>query len=123
VKASASTRDEFESALPQRYDWRMSKPDMFLAMILTNAKREEAKAVCFSVEGDRSRIDLLLLDGSSRKLAAPPPEIMIQIIERLEAGERQFESAIYSVVIERVSVRRGLEALFAEVEEWSIEHV
>lgn len=101
----------------------MSKPEMFIAMVLTNAKRKEAKSVCFTVEGDRTRIDMILLDGSSSKLPAPPPEIMIEMIETLEQGQRRFESAIYAVAIQKITVRRGLEAMLAEVEAWEIEHV
>jgi len=43
----------------------MGMHDQFLAMILTNARREEARGIMLSVEDNTTRIDLLLLDGST----------------------------------------------------------
>jgi len=95
---------------------------MFLAMVLTNAKREEARALTLTIDRAESRIDMLLLDGSSRQLSAPPPEIMIKIIEALETGERTFESSIFSITIDAVDVQRGPDNMVAYISQWNMEH-
>jgi hypothetical protein len=95
---------------------------MFLAMVLTNAKREEARALTLTVDRAEVRIDMLLLDGSSRQLSAPPSEIMIKIIETLEGGERTFESSVYSITIDAVDVQRGPDNMVAYISQWNMEH-
>jgi hypothetical protein len=101
---------------------KMSKHNMFLAMVLTNAKREEASGVVLTVEGTQSRIDMLLHDGSSTPLTAPPPEILLKMIESLEQGETEFRSAVYEVTIEQVVVQRGADSMRAHVSVWNIGH-
>ena len=100
----------------------MSKPEMFLAMVLTNAKREEARGLLLSVELQRAKIDMLLLDGSCRQLAAPPPEILQEIIDILENGQRQFSSSVYAVTVDKVRVERGSGRIAAHISSWMIEH-
>jgi hypothetical protein len=100
----------------------MAAPDMFLAMILTNAKREEARRLTLSVAGDKPCIEMELDDGGTRMLSAPPVEVLIGIIQTLEQGKKVFESNVFSVRIETVSVRRGPADVVACVSKWTIEH-
>jgi hypothetical protein len=100
----------------------MAAAHMFLAMILTNAKREEARALTLFVEDERPGIDMLLLDGSCRQLSPPPAEIMLGIIESLEGGETLFESSVYSVTVEQVEVRRGSTSMIARISTWTVAH-
>jgi hypothetical protein len=100
----------------------MAMHDMFLAMVLTNAKRAEARALVFTVDPDQARIDMLLLDGSSQQLQAPPPEVIVKIIELLDEGERNFQSSVYAATVEKVQVMRGPDRVQAYVSEWSIDH-
>lgn len=95
---------------------------MFLAMILTNAKREEARKLTLCVAGDEPRIEMELEDGSTRALSAPPVEVLIGIIQTLEQGKKVFESSVFSVQVETVSVRRGLTDVVACVSKWTIAH-
>jgi hypothetical protein len=100
----------------------MAMHDSFLAMILTNAKREEASSLTLVVDRDQPRIDMQLLDGSSRSLQPPPATVMIKIIEGLETGARTFESNVFLVTIETVHVQRGVDNIVAQIASWSIEH-
>jgi hypothetical protein len=100
----------------------MAAPKMFLAMILTNAKREEARALTLRVEHSRPAIDMMLADGGTRQLSPPPAEIMVGIIELLENGETLFESSVYSVTIEEVQVQRTDCAMIAHINNWTVEH-
>jgi hypothetical protein len=100
----------------------MATHDMFLAMILANAKREESSGIILTVENSKARIDLLLLDGSSRPLTPPPPEILVKIIDRLEDGETSFSSSVFAAQIETVTVKRGPSSIQASISAWTIEH-
>ncbi|MFH0937927.1 MAG: hypothetical protein V1899_01360 [Planctomycetota bacterium] len=100
----------------------MATYDMFLAMALTNAKREEATALTLTVEREKSRIEMLLPDNSNRTLHAPPGEILIKIIESLEQGRTTFSSNVYVAAIEDVQVQRGTDNLVARISRWRIEH-
>lgn len=95
--------------------------DSFLAMILTNAKRVEARALTLTVDKLDVRIDMLLLDGSSQSLISPPPEILVKIIENLEQGKKQFQSSVYRATVETVDVKRGDCNMMAYISAWSIE--
>ena len=95
--------------------------DMFLAMALTNAKREEATALTLTVEREKSRIEMQLTDNSNRTLHAPPYDILIKIIESLEQGRTTFFSNAYMAEIEDVRVQRGIDTLMARISRWSIE--
>jgi hypothetical protein len=95
---------------------------MFLAMVLTNAKRAEASEVVLTVEADKSRIDMLLLDGSSQPLTAPPPEVLLRIIAVLEGGQNEFCSNVFTVTVEKVEVERGSGTATARIRNWSIGH-
>ena len=96
--------------------------DMFLAMILTNAKRAEARAVVLTIDKQQSRIDMLLLDGSSQPISAPPPEILLKIIDSLDKGQTEFQSSVYSATVEQVTVSRGADGMQAHVAVWNIDH-
>jgi hypothetical protein len=72
----------------------MATHNMFLAMILTNAKRAEARAVLLTVDKMQPRIDMLLLDGSSQPISAPPPDILLKIIESLDKGQTEYQSSV-----------------------------
>lgn len=100
----------------------MAKHDMFLAMILQNARRAEARGVVLTVERQVSRIDMLLLDGSCRPLNAPPADILLKIIESLESGQRDFSSSVFAANIETVHIQRGAENTVAHIERWTMEH-
>lgn len=100
----------------------MAAHDQFLAMILTNARREEATSLTLIVDRDAPRIDMQLLDGSSRALQAPPPEIMLRMIEGLEQGCKTYESSVFLVTVETVNVQRGVDNVVAHIASWSIEH-
>ena len=100
----------------------MAAHDMFLAMILVNAKREEAQGVVLTVENSKSRIDILLLDGSSRPLTPPQPEVLVKIIDLLEDGQRAFSSSVFAVEVEAVKIQRGPSSVQASISDWSIEH-
>jgi len=100
----------------------MASHDSFLAMVLTNAKREEAAELTLTVEREKARIEMLLPDGSRRPLSAPPCEILIKIIESLEQGQVQFASSVYSATVEDVQVQRGVDGMVAHITRWSIEH-
>jgi hypothetical protein len=104
------------------YNACMAMHDSFLAMILTNAKREEASSLTLIVDRDQPRIDMILPDGSLRPISPPPAPIMIKIIEGLEQGARTFESNVFLVTIETVHVQRGIDNVVAQVASWSIEH-
>ena len=98
----------------------MAKHDMFLAMILQNARRAEARGVMLTVDRAETRIDLLLLDGSCQPLSAPPPEIMLKIIESLERGQRDYSSSVFTATIEIVHVQRGIDNTVAHIERWNM---
>jgi hypothetical protein len=100
----------------------MAAHDMFLAMILTNARREEARAIVLTVENATPQIHMLLLDGSTRPLTPPPAEILIKIIESLEQGQTDFRSSVFAVAIETVDVQRGPTGMTASISSWTIEH-
>ncbi|HYF51061.1 MAG TPA: hypothetical protein VEJ63_16730 [Planctomycetota bacterium] len=100
----------------------MAAHDSFLAMILTNAKREEASSLTLVVDRDQPRIDMQLLDGSSRTLQAPPPEIMLKMIAGLEQGRMTYESSVFLVTVETVNVQRGVDNVVAHIASWMIEH-
>jgi len=100
----------------------MAAHEKFLAMILANARREEASRVVLQVDNDKAEIHLLLLDGSSRPLSAPPPEILLKIIESLEKGDTDFRSSVFAATVETVSVQRGPSGILASISEWIIEH-
>src|SRR5438874_1872933 len=100
----------------------MAAHDMFFAMMLTNAKRGEARSLTLSVEGSTPAINMLLLDGSRRALTPPPADVLLRIIEALEQGERSFQSSVFTVSIEKVIVRRGTEATVALIEDWTVTH-
>jgi len=95
---------------------------MFLAMMLANAKRIEARGIVLTVDNQVSRIDMLLLDGSSKSMTPPPPEILLKIIEGLEKGATQFRSSVFEATIETVTVQRGSSATAATISSWTIEH-
>jgi hypothetical protein len=95
---------------------------MFLAMLLQNARRKEARGLMLTVDRSIARIDMLLVDGSSLPLTPPPAEILMKIIENLERGERSFCSNVFDVTIEQVTVQRGVDNIVAHISDWSIEH-
>jgi len=100
----------------------MAAHDMFLAMMLANAKREEARGIVLSVDNENSRIDLLLLDGSSKPLTPPPSEVLLKIIEILEGGQTQFRSSVFEATIETINIQRGMSGIAATISSWTIEH-
>jgi hypothetical protein len=100
----------------------MATHNMFLAMILTNAKRAEARAVLLTVDKMQPRIDMLLLDGSSQPISAPPPDILLKIIESLDKGQTEYQSSVYSATVEEVTVSRGPDGVQAHVAVWKIDH-
>jgi len=101
----------------------MNKHDMFLAMVLTNAKRAEARGVVLTIDRAEARIDMLLLDGSSQPMTPPPAEILMKIIANLERGEREFVSHVFVILIDDVTIQRGPETTVAHIAKWSMEHV
>ena len=100
----------------------MAAHDMFLAMILANARREEARGIVLIVENTTSQIHMLLLDGSSQPLTPPPAEVLIKIIESLEQGQTDFRSSVFAAGIEEVKVQRGPSGITASISSWTIEH-
>jgi len=100
----------------------MATHGMFLTMVLANAKRQEARSVVLAVDGPRPRIDMLLLDGSSQALVAPPADVLLGIMASLEAGQRQFSSKVYEANISEVVVQRSVDGVTARISAWSIEH-
>ena len=99
----------------------MSSSDMFLAMTLKNAQRAEARGLLLSVEGDRAQIHLLLGDGSSQPLQAPPAAVVLKIIEALEDGQTEFLSSVFCATVDRVRVQRGETNVVAHIERWEME--
>ena len=95
---------------------------MFLTMVLVNAKRQEARSVVLAVDGSRPRIDMLLLDGSSQALVAPPAGVLLEIVASLEAGQRQFSSKVFEASISEVAVQRGADGVTARISGWSVAH-
>ena len=95
---------------------------MFLAMILTNARREEARGVVLTVENAKPQIVMLLLDGTCQPLTPPPSDILVKIIESLEQGQREFQSSVFAVGIDTVDIKRGPSSMVASISEWTIEH-
>lgn len=95
---------------------------MFLAMVLTNAKRKEACSLTLVVDRAQPRIDMQFLDGSTQPLVPPPPEVLLQIITGLEQGQREFSSSVFAATIEDVAVQRGPDSMRAHIAAWSIEH-
>ena len=100
----------------------MATHDMFLAMILTNARREEARALTLTVAAQKSSIEMTLADGTARTLSAPPPEVLTRIIENLAGGQTLFESSVFSVTVETVKLQREAGRLSACIFGWTIEH-
>ena len=100
----------------------MAAHDMFLAMILANAHREEARGVMLAVEDAKSQIHMLLLDGSTQPLTAPPAEVMVKIIESLEQGQTEYRSAVFVAEIEQVDVQRSPTGMSASISTWTITH-
>lgn len=91
-------------------------------MVLANARRQEARSVVLEVAGAKPRIELLLLDGSSRPLVAPPAEVLLEIMGALEDGQRQFSSKVFQATISEVAVQRGVDSMKAHISGWKIEH-
>jgi hypothetical protein len=100
----------------------MAAHDMFFAMILTNAKRREARELELTVKQAQVRIDMLLPDGSSQPLVAPPLEVLAQIIASLEQGRRQFTSTAYDAAVEEVEIKHNGEDVAARISRWTVEH-
>lgn len=100
----------------------MAAHEMFLAMILKNAQRLEAKGVLLSVDDAKPRIDMLLLDGSSQPVTPPPAGVVLKIIELLEGGQTLYRSSVFAVTIDTVQVQRGATSTHAHISAWSIEH-
>lgn len=95
---------------------------MFLAMILKNAQRAEAKGVALSVLESKPSIHLLLHDGSSQPVTAPPADVVMKIINCLDGGQREFRSSVFIVTIETVNVMKGGTTSVAQIMQWSIGH-
>jgi hypothetical protein len=101
----------------------MAAHDMFLAMILKNAQRAEAKGIVLTVDEKGPRIDMLLLDGSSRPVTSPPADVVQKMIESLEKGQRDFRSTIFIIVINDVKIQRGATSTLAHISSWKTTHV
>jgi len=101
----------------------MAAHDMFLAMILKNAQRAEAKGIVLTVDEKGPRIDMLLLDGSSRPVTSPPADVVLKMIESLEKGQRDFRSTIFIIVVNDVQVQRGSTSTHAHISNWKTTHV
>lgn len=101
----------------------MAAHDMFLAMILKNAQRAESKGVVLTVDENGPRIDMLLLDGSSRPVTSPPADVVLKMIESLEKGETDFRSTIFIISINEVQVQRGATSTHAHISSWKTTHV
>jgi hypothetical protein len=95
---------------------------MFLAMVLANARRQEARSVVLAVDGTRPRIEMLLADNSRQPLVAPPAEVLLGIMAKLEAGERRFSSQVFEANITGIDLQRGADGVKAHISAWSIEH-
>jgi hypothetical protein len=91
-------------------------------MVLVNAKRQEARSVVLTVEGGNARIDMLLLDGSSTPLIAPPAEVLLGIIAGLDKGEREFSSNVYETNVQEVTIQRGTDSTRAQISRWDVGH-
>jgi len=100
----------------------MAGPGNFLAMVLVNAKRKEARSLLLAVEGENARIEMLLPDGASQPLVAPPADVLLRILGSLEDGEREFSSSVYQVSVQEVAVTRGLDSVQARISAWSMGH-
>ena len=99
----------------------MAKIDMFLAMVLANAKRVEACGLVLTVQQRNTRMDLVMADDSLQSMTAPPADVMIEIITALEGGQRDFRASVYSTLIEDVEVRRGTDGMQAYIKSWTID--
>ena len=106
----------------RRADYKnsMAAQEMFLAMILTNAKREEAQTVELRVDATEARIELIQSGGSRRALVAPPGEILMGLIERLEQGQREFASSVFIATVDSVQITRTPHCTQAAVSSWTI---
>lgn len=101
----------------------MASHEMFLAMILKNAQRAEAKGIVLTVDEKGPRIDMLLLDGSSRPVTSPPADVVLKMIETLEKGQTSVRSSIFIVDIDEVQVQRGATSTHAHITHWKTTHV
>ena len=101
----------------------MNKRDMFMAMTLTHARRAEARGVVLAVENGEAKLDLLMWDGSCKPLAAPPPDVMAEIIAALEAGQTDFTASVHTVVVERRDIKRTSTGVVARIFAWSVEQL
>jgi hypothetical protein len=98
----------------------MTHADMFLAMILTNARRADAQALIIAVEPAPCRVGMIACDGESKPFPTPPAEVLRDIIARLEAGERCFEANVHKVEVQDVEIERAPGRLHARINSWSI---
>ncbi len=101
----------------------MASHEMFLAMILKNAQRAEAKGIVLTVDQNTPRIDMLLLDGSSQPLTSPPADVVLKMIEVLEKGQTTFRSSVFIIEIHTVQVQRGATSTHAHISAWKTTHV
>lgn len=99
----------------------MNPHGMYLAMLLSNARRAEAAALLLAAEPAPARIELLMPDGQSRPFPAPPLETVRALIELLETGERDFSANVHSARIEQVEITRAPGRLNARIDAWEIE--
>jgi hypothetical protein len=67
-------------------------------------------------------IHLMLHDGSTQPVTAPPSDVVMKIITCLESGQREFRSSVFIVTIETVNVMKGGTTNVAQITQWSIGH-
>jgi hypothetical protein len=101
----------------------MASHEMFLTMILKNARRMEAKGVLLSVDNAKPRIDMLLWDGSSQPMTSPPADVVAKMIGVLESGQTDFRSTVFVVRVNAVQIQRENTMLAAHISAWDIQHV
>lgn len=95
---------------------------MFLAMIMKNAQRAEASGVALSVMETKPSIHLMLANGSTQPVTAPPADVVLKIIDCLQSGQREFRSSVFIVTIEAVNVMKGGTTNVAQITQWNIGH-
>lgn len=99
----------------------MNSHTMYLAMLLSHARRSNASALLLAAEPAPARIEMLMPNGDSRPFPAPAPEQVRDLIVLLESGEREFSATVHTAKITDVEITRMKGRLNARIESWEIE--
>ena len=98
----------------------MNSHPMYLAMLLSHARRAGAAALLIAAEPEPARIEMLLPNGATQPFPAPAAASVRDLIVLLESGEREFSATVHTAVIEDVEITRSPGRLNAKIAAWNI---